>query len=73
MGIDPKFVELTVDVLEVFDKISKPLESAPRGSPSDPDFLMESNGHVSAFRCRYLTLMSIDPFGYFLTTPYGFF
>ena len=52
-------------------KISKPLESAPRGSPSDPEISMESNGHVSAFRCRYSTLMSIDPFGYFLSTSYG--
>ena len=49
------------------------MESTPRGSPSDPEILMESNGHVSAFRCRYSTLMSIDPFGYFLTTPCGIF
>ena len=34
---------------------------------------MESNGHESAFRRRYSTLMSFDPFGYFLTTPYGVF
>ena len=73
MSIDPKFVELTADVLKNLNKISKPLESAPRGSPSDPEKSMESNGHVSAFGCRYSILMSIDPFGYFLTTPYGFF
>ena len=49
------------------------MESAPSGSPSDPEILMESNGHESVLRCRYSALMNIDPFGYFLTTSYGIF
>ena len=36
--------------LKYFYQVSKPLKSAPRGSPRDPEILMENNGHVSAFR-----------------------
>ena len=52
--------------------MSKPLESAPRRSPSDPEILLESIGHVNAFRGRYSTLISIDV-GFSSTTPYGIF
>ena len=45
-------VVAAADVFQHFYKINKPLESAPRGSPSDPKFWCFKNGDILVCHTR---------------------
>ena len=52
----------------IFYKIIKPLESAPRGSPSDPKFWRCNNGDICHTRCESLSPFGRnEPSGYYFT------
>ena len=62
-------VVLTADVFQYFSKIKKPLESAPRGSPSDPKFWWCNNGDILIChtRCESSSRRRNEPLGYYFT------
>ena len=53
LSVNHTSVVLTADVFQYFYKINKPLESAPRGSPSEPNFWWCNNGDILVCHTRW--------------------
>ena len=67
-------VVLTADVFQYLYNINKPLESGPRGTPSDPKFWWCNNGDI---RVSYSLRISVsarrrnEPLGHYFTIILG--
>ena len=70
LSFNQSSVVLTADVFQHYYKINKPLESAPRGGPSDPKFWWCNNGDILVCHTRCESSSPRrrnEPLGYYFT------